>query len=168
MDDDRKRKKEFWDDIFGGDFDEEFKEMRERVEELMRELMKEPFKFEDQPFVYGFSVRSDPDGKPTINGFGDLFRAENKERIREPLTDIIEKDDEILITLEVPGIEKKDIDVEVAENRARVSVEKGKKYYKDVVLPSIVDSSTTKATYKNGVLSITVKKKVGGRKVIIE
>jgi HSP20 family protein len=168
MDDDRKRRKDFWDDIFGGDFDEELKEMRKRIEELMRELMKEPFKFEDQPFVYGFSVRSGPDGKPAINGFGDLFREEDKERVREPLTDIIEKDEEILITLEVPGVEKEDIDVEVTENRARVSVEKGKRYYKDVVLPSNVDSSTTKATYKNGVLSITVKKKEGGRKVVIE
>lgn len=164
MDDDRKKRKNFWDDFFGDwDFDDVFEEMRR----MMDELARDPSRFMERPFVYGYSIRIGPDGKPMIKSFGNQ-PGRRDETIREPLTDVMEKDDDIVITMEVPGVEKEDIDVEVTERSVRVSAEGAQKYYKELNLPASVDTSSTKATYKNGVLSITVKKKEKGKKVRVE
>ena len=166
MDYDRKKRKDFWDDFFGNwdiDFNDVFEEMRR----MMDEMMKDPSKFADRPFVYGYSMKVGPDGRPMIKSFGNQPGVKG-DATREPLTDVMEKDDDIVITMEVPGVEKEDIDVEVAERSVRVSANGAQRYYKEVQLPSSVDTTSTKATYKNGVLSITVKKKEKGKKVRVE
>jgi len=161
---DRRKRRDFWDDFFGDiDFDDVFEEMRR----MMDEMMKDPSRFVERPFVYGYSIRIGPDGRPVIDSFGNQLGKKN-ETTREPLTDVMEKDDEVVITMEVPGVEKEEIDVEVTERSVRVSAAGAQNYYKEVQLPSSVDSSSTKATYKNGVLSITVKKKEKGKKVKVE
>lgn len=162
--DDKKRRK-FLEDMFGS-MDVDFEDMFGRMEAMFEEFMKTPSKLEGQPFVYGFSLSRGSDGKPVVRRFGDQNL--EKERIREPLSDVIEKENEIDITMEVPGVEKDDMDVEVTENTVHVSAKGGQKYYKEIKLPCSVDSSTTRATYKNGVLSITIKKKETGRKIRVE
>ncbi len=166
MADDRRKRKDFWDDFFGDwgiDFDDVFEEMRR----MMDEMMKDPSKFVERPFVYGYSIRVGPDGRPVIDSFGNQL-GKKDEATREPLTDVMEKGDEIVITMEVPGVEKEEIDVEVTERSVKVSAAGAQKYYKEAQLPSSVDTTSTKATYKNGVLSITVKKKEKGKKVMVE
>jgi len=92
--------------------------------------------------------------------------------VREPLTDICEDENNVVITAEMPGIEKDSIELETSDDSMVIKVEKGnRKYYKDVTLPARVKPSTAKARYNNGVLDVTVEKsepKKGGRNVKVE
>jgi len=119
------------------------------------------------PFVYGYSITIGPDGKPQIREFGNL-KPEirpggpkiNIREEREPLVDVMETDNEIRIIAELPGVEKKDIKLHGTENTLTISVDTPeRKYYKEVELPSKVDVKKTKASYKNGVLEVKLKKK---------
>ncbi len=119
------------------------------------------------PFIYGYSVTIGPDGKAQIREFGNVRpnarlgrpKIDIREE-REPLIDIMETDGEIKVVAELPGVEKKDIKLYGTEDTLTISVDTPeRKYYKKVELPSRVDTKKTKASYKNGVLEVTLKKK---------
>ena len=79
---------------------------------------------------------------------------------REPLTDIIEGDNDVAVTVEMPGIEKNDIDLNVKRDILEINVNTPKrKYHKTLDLPCDVLPKTTKATYKNGILDVVIKRK---------
>lgn len=132
----------------------------DRLDELMREWEKRGFK----PFVYGFEIRIGPDGKPIIREFGNVRKIEGRPRIteeREPLIDVFESDDEITVVVEMPGVEKDKIDVRVSEDGKRLIVsasDTNRRYYKEIDLPAKVDPQSAKASYKNGVLEVKLKK----------
>ena len=68
------------------------------------------------PFVYGYSMNIGPDGRPQIHEFGNIKpeigmgrpRLDIKEK-REPLADVMTANNEVIIVIELPGVEKKDI-----------------------------------------------------------
>lgn len=146
-----------------GDFQKLFRDMQKNLQDAFRNMGEDPSK----GFVSGFSVRMGPDGKPNVNTF------DNKPSIRkgdgpipaigaderEPLTDVIEDKDSIAITMEIPGVAKEDIDLNMTAESLEVSVDnEARKYHKRVRLPAKVDPATTKATYTNGILDVTVQK----------
>ena len=156
-----------------GDIDREFDRMREYMDMLARRAMQGELDPQGQgPFVYGFSMRVGPDGKPQISEFGNtkpprkLEAAEEEGKTeelyvaeREPLTDVIDCDDSISITLEIPGVEKNEIDLTVKEDKVSISVDTNeRRYFKEVPLSAKVNTNTSKATYRNGVLDIILKK----------
>jgi HSP20 family protein len=165
---------------FGGDIFEEmnrlFEDMfREIWEQVPRDLIRER-KLPDGstvreagPFVYGYSVTMGPDGKPVVREFGNVrpkagafpgrAALEVKEE-REPLVDTIVEDDTVRVVAEIPGVEKEDINLQCTEDSLVISVDSEKrKYYKELDLPAAVDPNSSKASYKNGVLEVTFKKK---------
>lgn len=92
-----------------------------------------------------------------------------------PRVDIIDRDNEIVLRAEVPGVDKKDLDVSVTDNTVTIKgstsheekEEKGEYYRyemsrgafaRTVTLPSGVDSSKTKATFDKGILELTMPK----------
>jgi HSP20 family protein len=78
---------------------------------------------------------------------------------RESLTDVIEYDDEVAITVELPGVEKKDIDLKAIEDTLEIKVDIPQREYRKLVnLPCDVQPRTLKATYKNGVLDVVIKR----------
>jgi HSP20 family protein len=119
------------------------------------------------PFVYGYSIRMGPDGKPRVREFGNIQpgtrlgrpRINIKER-REPLTDVITTDEKVEVVMELPGVEKKDIKLHGLEDSLMISVDTSqRKYHKKVALPVKVDPSRVKSSYKNGVLEVILPKK---------
>ena len=151
-----------WGDIFD-EFDEYFRDMRRRMDRLIRDAMsgKLPEPGKGGPYIYGWSFRIGPDGKPVFQEFGNIPHVGTVEipGSREPLVDVQETDDEVQITAEVPGVKKEDIDLEVTGNTLIIKVEgKDRKYYKEVELPAEVDPDSAKASYNNGVLDIQLKK----------
>ena len=79
---------------------------------------------------------------------------------REPLTDIIEGDDDVAVTVEIPGVEKNNIELNVTNDILEIKVDTpNRKYHKRLDLPCDVLPKTTKATYKNGVLDVVIKRK---------
>jgi HSP20 family protein len=129
------------------------------------------------PFVYGYSVKIGPDGKPEIREFGNVKPSRLGPQVkeeREPLLDIIETNGEIHIVVELPGVEKNDIKVHGTEEALTISVDnQQRKYYKDIALPAKVKVKEAKTEYKNGVLEITLpktkeEKKTKGEPINIE
>ena len=147
---------EFFD--IGFDFDK----LEEEMERMMRDVQRMPGAKVQQygPFVYGFSMRMGPEGKPIINEFGNMPRGK-KERLeeREPLVDVIDKDREVSVIVELPGVDKQDIKLQARGDVLSVKVDtKERKYAKDIPLHAKVKPDTAKATYKNGVLEVTLQK----------
>jgi HSP20 family protein len=160
------------------DIDKFFDEMfREMAGEIPRELVRERRLpgggtiREMGPFVYGYSMTIGPDGKPVVREFGNVkpstrptpfgYRKPSLEvKVeREPLVDVIEDDDTIRVVAEVPGVEKEDIDLTCTEKTLIISVDtERRKYSKEVDLPAEVDPKIGKASYKNGVLEVTLTK----------
>tara|TARA_R110000765_G_scaffold417710_1_gene520459 strand:+ start:279 stop:719 length:441 start_codon:yes stop_codon:yes gene_type:complete len=73
-----------------------------------------------------------------------------------------EREKDIVFTIDMPGVAKKDIAVEILEHSISVKAENGgkRKYnYSRRFKPS-VDAKSAKATFTNGVLDITITKMV--------
>jgi HSP20 family protein len=162
MKDDRKKRRGPFDDDFGF-FNQEWERIHEMMDRMTGSALRDRENFE--PFVYGFSVRTGPDGKPVFQRFGDSVGPGEEIRegmSREPLTDIIERDDSISVTIELPGIEKKEIDLDIIGRRMTVKVDAPNRRYQKVVdLPCTVDEESVKATFKNGVLDVNMMKSKG-------
>jgi HSP20 family protein len=94
---------------------------------------------------------------------------------RMPRVDVIDREAEIVVRAEVPGVDKKDLDVSVTENAVTIQgstrheeKEERENYYRreitrgafsrTVALPGDVDSSKAKASFKEGVLELTIPK----------
>ena len=173
-DDKRRRGWPFGDDEFFGHFEEVFEEMRRRMERMMSRSLKDLESVDtERPLVWGYSVRVGPEGKPQVRQFGDtrMFQPWEERRGREPLTDVLEREDTVSITAEMPGVEKDDIDLRVTPNRLVIQVgREDRPYYKDVDLPAAVDPDSVKATYRNGILDVTLQKAEteSGKRVSIE
>jgi len=92
-----------------------------------------------------------------------------------PKVDVIERDDEVIVKAELPGVDKKDLDVSVTENSVTIKgstshEEKEEKgdyyrceisrgaYARTVALPSYVDADKAKASFKDGVLELKLPK----------
>ena len=156
----------FFGDSFD-DFDLEFQRMREHMDRIFSGSMQSDLSESDRlnPFVYGFSMSLGPDGVPHVHEFGNIKKQLTKENNfdegfgREPLIDIIKDEQNISITAERPGVEKDDIDVDLQDSRLVISVDtEHRKYNKEIDLPDEVDKKTIKATYKNGILDISLKR----------
>ena len=94
---------------------------------------------------------------------------------KTPSVDVIEKDDEVIVKAELPGVDKKDLDISVTNNTVTIKgstsheekEEKGDYYRCEISqgsysrtfsLPAEVDEENTKAKFKNGVLKLTLPK----------
>ena len=71
-----------------------------------------------------------------------------------------DRDKDIVFTIDMPGVQKKDIDINVEPNSISVRAENGgkRKYNYSRRFKPTVDVDSAKATFKNGVLDITIKK----------
>ncbi len=173
----RRRISPFDKDPFFGDIDRIFREMEKRMEEEFKEFTeKVPKEYvkerklpdgstekEFGPFVYGYSMKIGPDGKPQIREFGNIKKSQKglpqvKEE-REPLVDVVDTNGEIRIVVELPGVEKSDIKLHGTEETLEISVDTPQyKYYKEVKLPTKIKVKEAKSTYKNGVLEVVLPK----------
>lgn len=96
-------------------------------------------------------------------------------RTSMPKVDVIERDNEVLIRAEVPGVKKADLDVSMTDNTVTIKgctsheekEEKGDYYRHEiskgsfsrtVALPGDVDNDKAKTSFKDGVLEVTVPK----------
>ncbi len=113
----------------------------------------------------------------------DWFQAE-RELVWKPAIELEEKDNEIRLQISTPGVDPKDIDIEVtpedilvkAETRHEHKEEKSKVHvceftsgslFRSIHLPKKIDPDKVKAECKNGMLSLTaeIAKEAQARKV---
>ena len=94
---------------------------------------------------------------------------------RFPKVDVIDKDEEIVVRAEIPGVEKDDLDVSLSENMLTIKgttkheekEEHGDYFRREmsrgtfsrtVALPAEVDDGKAKASFKDGVLELNLPK----------
>ena len=98
----------------------------------------------------------------------------DKEAVKEkePLIDIMDEKDCIMVIAEMPGVEEKDIKTEIGDGSGKLIIstegegegEGKRKYYKEVDLPSGVKGEI-KRMYKHGVLEVRLEKEVKKEKM---
>lgn len=112
--------------------------------------------------VYGFSIKTAVGGKPVVETFGNIKKTPEGpvvEEEREPLTDVFDEKDEVVIISEIPGINGEGLSLDLKGDILEiVAVGKNRKYRKEVLLPMQVKKETLSHTYKNGILEVRVKK----------
>lgn len=109
-----------------------------------------------------------PKKNPSINKqlFRPFYEVSNTRRQRkcsvlEPLIDVLDEKDEIIVLVEAAGYKKENVKINLRDQRLILSAETSdRKYYKSLNLPKRVIPETLQVTYKNGVLEIRLKKAV--------
>jgi len=113
--------------------------------------------------VYGFTVKMGLGGQPSIQQFGNLRETEKGPavaEVREPIVDVFDEGDFVLVIAELPGVEESHIHIEVREDVLELTAEaKDRQYHKEVLLPSLVDADSMESTFKNGVLEMKLAKR---------
>ncbi len=170
---------------FGGfNFNDIFDQMDHVLENLFRQfnvrnLMGDDSKFPG--FVWGFRMTKGPDGRPHVERFGNTPRKVDSgpgfqpSLEREPLIDIIDDIDVLRVIAEIPGVSKQNIDLSATENSLLIqaeSIDKKRKYFKELDLPCIIFPESAAAKFKNGVLEVELKKdkssSISGKKVQVK
>ncbi len=136
-------------------------------EDIMKEFMKNRDKFGFKgPIMYGFNINFGQDGKPIIDSFGNIKKTpySSKPKVnkaREPLVEVNEDVNQIIVVAEMPGVTRDDIELKATPHSITIKTKEGivgRKYYKEVDLPATIDSNYAKARYTNGILEVTLKK----------
>jgi HSP20 family protein len=119
--------------------------------------------------VYGFNIKIGLGGEPTVETFGNIRKTKEGpvvEEVREPLLDVLDEGDSFRIIAELPGVEAGDIKLDlkddiltiVAEGKDLPTGQAGRKYSKEVLLPSRVQPEPPTMSYRNGILEVRVRK----------
>ena len=148
------------DDAFS-DMDSYFKKLTERMFKEMEEFEKA---IRSGKLQGEWEVK--PIDKPGVKGYVAQGRFQLGEpltvpkhaldEVREPLTDVFEDKDCVKLYVELPGVEKNDIQLNVTQGKAEV---KAKNFYKLIDLPTEdVEFEKVSANYKNGVLEVVIPK----------
>lgn len=101
-----------------------------------------------------------------------------EKNFREPLSDVIDKGNEIIARIEMPGINKEDINISVTDDGVEIKAEKKDEYkeedkkkgklrlersysgfYRYFNLPQDADKDKIEAVCKNGILELRIPKK---------
>jgi HSP20 family protein len=158
-----------------GDFlpEEMFRQIEEMMDRMMREMndgtLFDSETFEEMirnpegtnPFVFGFSMRTGPDGKPIIQRFGNPTVDDDEDSAPhlEPLVDVVDESDEIIVVAEVPGVERDEIKVRIKGTSLTIHADNpDRPYHKVIELPSKVKKEGAKSAIRNGVLEVRLKK----------
>ena len=111
--------------------------------------------------VYGFSVRTGIGGIPRVERFGNIRTTEEGPvvaEVREPLVDLFDEEQEIVVVAELPGVAEEEVHVEIQDDILSLETTGERKYAKEILLPEPVDAATLQKAYKNGILEIRLKK----------
>ena len=147
------------------DFLEEFQRMETIMDDVMQRAFETPILKGEKvegPYVYGFSVSMDRNGKPIIREFGNIQPSREGIQLREerePIIDILSGQNEVSVVAELPGVNKNEIKLYATGRTLKISVGTAeRKYFKELELPDNIDPRSAKANYHNGVLHVKLKK----------
>ncbi len=109
----------------------------------------------------------------TSGGLDDLFTAppprhrkkdQTAAKQRDPVVDVFDEGDEVVIYVELPGVEEDTIEVKINKGTLSVSGASGREtFVKDIELPNGVKGKP-EHHFKNGILKIQLKKRKSGTK----
>ncbi len=110
----------------------------------------------------------------------NAIRKEYTQDYKMPVMDMYETDDELVVIMELPGVKKEDIVLNVTPSTLEVTAELKeekednrkyhkkeriiRKYYRSITLPTKVSVDNVDARYENGMLIVRFKKEAGEKK----
>jgi HSP20 family protein len=165
--------RDFWTNPSQGtsnDFYSAFEEHMKRIQELMNKKIKQSANQEGQgkdssgPWIYGWTYSTGSDREPTFQEFSNIPRDHHEQSLQitdrpEPYIDIQEEEKEVYVTIEIPGVEKKDIDLTVQNETLTIDINHEQRgFHKTIDLPAPVRENKSQASYNNGILHITLQK----------
>ncbi len=120
--------------------------------------------------------------RPFRRGFPDFESAFGGKM---PKVDVIDRENEIVVRAELPGVDKEDLDVSLSDNlltiRAKTKQEKQEEkghyhrreisqgeFSRSIRLPANVEGDNTKASFKEGILELTIPKAAGSKRQSIK
>ena len=128
------------------------KDLENKVESMFHNLWSNPFHHEKLAESFSFSSLS-----------------------KIPKIDVLDRDKEVFVKAELPGFEKEDLDISIANNQLVIKAksckeekeEKGdflkqeirqSEVYRSILLPAEVDDENIKTSFKHGMLELTIPK----------
>jgi HSP20 family protein len=154
-----------------GNLIEKLSELAEKDEELKG--VKEFSGAKGVNGVYGFSIKTnlgkDRDGEGEggtfkVERFGNVRKDDHTGRVKvhevlEPMADVFEESDHVLVVVELPGIGEDDLKLELHDDLLTIEAERGvKKYRKEILLPDTFAPERMTKTCRNGVLEVRLTK----------
>ena len=91
-----------------------------------------------------------------VRPIGTVWPAQKKpdDKVREPLVDVFDEGDVLLVIVELPGVNEKDIKIEVEDDRLSVATRTpGRRFAAELYLPcpvGVVESTTRMVYWKSG------------------
>lgn len=147
-----------------GSFIEKLGELAERGEELHKEG---EIRGKDDRLrgVFGFNVKVGlGDEGIKIEPFGNVRNDKETGRpvvheVREPMVDVFDEQDHVLLVAEMPGVSEGDVGIELEGDILTISAAKGDtKYRKEVLLPQAFAAAQMSHTCRNGILEVKLTK----------
>lgn len=115
--------------------------------------------------IFGYNVRVGIGGEDLhVEPFGNVGKDQATgeavvHETREPMVDLFEEEDHVLVVAEVPGVSEDDLHVDLADDILSLTAEAGEtKYRKEVLLPQSFEPHNLSYTCHNGVLKIKLLK----------
>ncbi len=107
--------------------------------------------------------------------FGIVVEQGTRRREWMPCVDVVESSDDVSVRIELPGLDPKDLDIQVEGRKLVIQGQKKQEepceqehyrsmersygsFYREIELPALVDADKSEAVYKNGVLVMTLSK----------
>ena len=115
--------------------------------------------------VVGFSIKVGlGDEGIKVERFGNVGKDEKTgspvvHAVREPMVDLFDETDHLLLVAEMPGISEEDIQLDLKEDVLAITAErKDVKYHKEVLLPASYSPQDMSRTCHNGILEVRFAK----------
>ena len=134
--------------------DDYFEDLERDIQEVVRKSFESAHM--QLAFVSGFTFKLGPEGRPSMQIFGDS--PVRRDGSRAPICEQTLDDNSGVLRaiLEIPGVEKEDIKVDAGEESAVVTAERGDRRYRaELSLKAKVRPESGKAEYRNGMLEIS-------------
>lgn len=116
--------------------------------------------------IWGFTISTlEKDKKPSfrVEPFGNIKKTEKGPEIseeREPIIDVFDEKNHVLVIVELPGVDEKEIKLNLKEDILLLEAsDKERKYKKEILLSAKADFESREQSFKNGILKIKFKKK---------
>ncbi len=117
---------------------------------------------QDLKGVYGVRVGTMANGRPSVQPFGNIKKTIKKtpkgpvvEEMREPIIDVFDEPEEINVVAEMPGIDEKDVHIEIKGDILNITADGlNRKYQKEILLSREATADQMTWSYKNGMLEI--------------
>jgi HSP20 family protein len=166
----RKKKKDSW-------FNDVYEEL-ERLGDLIDETIQKAFGTSSEKTnvhksrFRDFSIKIGPDGKPRIQEFNNRKQLQKKIEVSEdiePLVDLLEDVESIVVLAALPGVKRDAINLRTTKNCLTVSVDTPNlECHRELKLPARVDPKSARASYKSEVKLKKLKRSTKNGKISVK